>query len=93
MAGSLFGEPRKTEVAALDLTEEDEVVEMGGPTLLRDTTTEPAELDQMLKAFYDNDRCLNREGRPVSFTELMCLIYSMLMMSPCWLVTPLTSRP
>jgi len=67
----LFREPRKIKEAALDLTEEDEVVDVGDRKLLEDTTTEPAELDQVLKAFHDNDRCMNSEGRPVSLTELL----------------------
>ena len=55
--------------------EDDEVVdllEVGGSTLLEDTTTtSPAELDQVLVAFYQNDRVLDKEGRPVTFTELL----------------------
>ena len=55
--------------------EDDEVVdllEVGGSTLLEDTTTtSPAELDQVLVAFYQNDRVHDKEGRPVTFTELL----------------------
>jgi hypothetical protein len=62
---------RRAEQKGAPAAEDEEVVEVGGSTLLEDPDAQPADLDDVLRAFYENDRCLDMEGRPVSFTELL----------------------
>jgi hypothetical protein len=62
---------RRAEQKGAPAAEDEEVIEVGGSTLLEDPDAQPADLDDVLRAFYENDRCLDMEGRPVSFTELL----------------------
>jgi hypothetical protein len=62
---------RRAEQKGAPAAEDEEVVEVGGSTLLEDPDAQPADLDDVLMAFYENDRCVDMEGRPVSFTELL----------------------